>query len=153
MGREGSGDIRREVEMMRRSPWNRIILAPILAGVLVAAAGLDSRQAAWAGADDLFGDSQGHPPQFIGIVRDVKSFKPIPGARVTAGIPNHGAGVTTYSDAEGRFRIEGFNEDTKLDTVEIHCSKPGFKVVNTIRRKISSDPQAPIEVECLNEPG
>ena len=111
------------------------------------------QQPAWAGADDLFGDGQGHPPQFIGIVRDIKSFKPIPGALVFAGITGQGAGTTTYSDAEGRFRIEGFSEDTNRDTVVIRCSKPGFKVVNTIRRKISPDPQAPIEIECLNEPG
>lgn len=110
-------------------------------------------QPAWAGADDLFGDGQGHPPQFIGIVRDIKSFKPIPGALVFAGIAGQGAGVTTYSDAEGRFRIEGFSEETNRDTVEIRCSKPGFKAVNTIRRKISPDPQAPVEIECLQQPG
>lgn len=127
----------------------------ILAAVTVSAgigAGVGLRSFAWAGADDLFGDNQGHPPQFIGIVRDVKTFKPIPGARVTAAVAGHGAGVTTYSDGEGRFRIEGFNPETKLETVDIQCTKPGFKSVNTIRRKISSDPQAPIEVECLNEP-
>ena len=112
------------------------------------------QQPAWAGADDLFGDGQGHPPQFIGIVRDIKSFKPIVGARVFATVKGgQGAGVTTYSDAEGRFRIEGFAEDTNRDTVVIECTKPGFKVVNTIRRKISPDPQAPIEIECLQEPG
>lgn len=112
-------------------------------------------QPAWAGADDLYGDGQGHPPQFIGIVRDIKSFKPIAGARVFAAIKGHaaGVGVTTYSDAEGRFRIEGFADETNRDTVVIECTKPGFKVVNTIRRKLSADPQAPIEIECLNEPG
>jgi hypothetical protein len=119
---------------------------------LALAAEIGSTPVALAGADDLFGDNQGHPPQFIGIVRDVKSFKPIPGARVTAGLPGRSGGITTYSDAEGRFRIEGFNEETDRATVQIECSKLGFKPVNVIRRKLSNDPQTPVEVECLNEP-
>ena len=138
----------------RQRKWNAAAL--LLAGGLAAAVVLapSVQRPAWAGADDLFGDGQGHPPQFVGIVRDIKSFKPIAGARVFATVKDgQGAGVTTYSDAEGRFRIEGFSEDTNRDTVVVECSKPGFKAVNTIRRKLSPDPLAPIEIECLNEPG
>lgn len=136
---------------MRRI-WTLVLFVTAVAASGGLGANIGLHSFAWAGADDLYGDSQGHPPQFIGIVRDIKSFKPIPGARVTAAVAGQGAGVTTYSDGEGRFRIEGFNAETKLDTVQIECTKPGFKVVNTIRRKISNDPQAPIEIECLNEP-
>ena len=134
--------------------WNDAVL--LLAGGLMlgAALAIGGEHRAWAGADDLFGDNQGHPPQFVGIVRDIKSFKPIPGARIFAMVKDgQGQGVTTYSDAEGRFRIEGFSEETNRDTVVVECSKPGFKQVNTIRRRLSSDPLAPIEIECLNEPG
>ncbi len=139
-------------ESMRRA---RAVLLLVFAGILSAGVGIGigARTFAWAGADELFGDGQGHPPDFIGIVRDIKSFKPIPGARVTAAIAGKGAGVTTYSDGEGRFRIEGFSDDTNRDTVQIECTKPGYKVVNVIRRKLSPDPAVPVEVECLNEPG
>lgn len=139
-------------ESMRRA---RAVLLLFLAAILSTGvgAGIGSHTFAWAGADELFGDGQGHPPDFIGVVRDVKNRKPIPGARVTAVIAGHGAGTTTYSDGEGRFRIEGFSDDTNRDTVQIECTKPGYKVVNVIRRKLSPDPAVPVEVECLNEPG
>ena len=104
-----------------------------------------------AGGDDLFGDTLGHPPQFVGIARDIKTFKPIPGVRVIANLKATRAGMVTYSDDEGRFRIEGFVEGFDPNGVEISCAKPGYKAVNVIRRKISRDPAAPIEVECLNE--
>jgi hypothetical protein len=81
-------------DSMRRA---RAVMLLFLAGILSLGVGLGigSRTFAWAGADELFGDSQGHPPDFIGVVRDVKSFKPIAGARVTAAIVGKGAGVTT----------------------------------------------------------
>ena len=135
--------------------WNGAALL-LAGGLMIGFSGvMGAGQYAWAGADDLYGDGQGHPPQFVGIVRDIKSFKPITGARIFAAIKGQdaGIGVTTYSDTEGRFRIEGFSEETDRDTVVVECSKPGFKVVNTIRRRISPDPLAPIEIECLNEPG
>lgn len=142
--------------MKRPQQWKWNMPALLLAGGLALGifVGMGAERRAWAGADDLYGDGQGHPPQFVGIVRDIKSFKPIAGARVFAAVKDgQGAGVTTYSDAEGRFRIEGFSEETNRDTVVVECSKPGFKVVNTIRRRLSADPLAPIEIECLNEPG
>jgi hypothetical protein len=117
------------------------ILAPVL--LVCGASG------ALAGGDDLFGEGQGHPPQVIGIARDVTNFRPIAQVRVTAVFKSQT--YVTSTDAEGRFRIEGFNEfDPKL--VEISCAKPGYKPVNVIRRQISQDPNTPLEVECLNQP-
>jgi len=105
---------------------------------------------ALAGGDDLFGDSQGHPPQIIGIARDVSNFKPIAQARVVATLRSQS--FITMTDAEGRFRIEGFTAfDPKA--VEIACSKSGYTPVNVIRRQISADPNAPLEVECVARPG
>ncbi len=106
-----------------------------------------------AGGDDLYGDTEGHLPQFVGIARDIKTFKPIAGMRVIATLKTTRAGMITYSDDEGRFRIEGFIDGFDADAVEISCAKPGYKPVNVIRRKISGDPAAPVEVECLNERG
>jgi hypothetical protein len=119
--------------------------SPAFAGLLVSPA--------FAGGDDLYGDTEGHLPQFVGIARDVKTFKPIPGMRVIANLKTTRAGMITYSDDEGRFRIEGFVDGFDAGAVDISCTKPGYKPVNVIRRKISADPAAPIEVECLNERG
>lgn len=105
----------------------------------------------WAGGDDLFGDTEGHLPQFIGISRDIKSFKPIEGVRITASFKNQS--LTTLTDAEGRFRIEGFIDGYDADSVQFKCEKTGYTQVNVIRRKISADANAPVEVECLNQPG
>lgn len=119
-----------------------------LTGLVLALMCADAR----AGGDDLYGESGGHPPQFVGIARDIKSFKPIPQMRITAALKGSGQFFVTQSDAEGRFRIEGFSDDFNPENVQFTCDKPGYKTVNVIRRKISPDPKAPVEVECLNQP-
>jgi len=104
--------------------------------------------AAWAGGDDLYGDTEGHLPQFIGIARDIKSFKPIDGVRVVATFKSQM--LVTLTDAEGRFRIEGFIDGFDPEAVQIKCEKTGYTPVNVIRRKVSAD--APVEIECLSQP-
>ena len=87
----------------------------------------------------------------FGISRDIKSFKPIEGVRITATFKNQT--LMTLTDAEGRFRIEGFIDGYDADAVQFKCEKTGYTQINVIRRKISADANAPVEVECLNQPG
>ena len=131
--------------MVIRNRWARLATAVSLACCLGAE---DAR----SGGDDLYGDTAGHLPQFIGIARDVKSFKPMEGVRVVASRKGSGQFFTTSTDSEGRFRIEGFPEGFDPETIEFTCTKTGYKQVNVIRRKISSDAGAPVEVECLSQP-
>ncbi len=105
-------------------------------------------QGAQAGGDDLYGDTEGHLPQFIGIARDIKSFKTIDSMRVVAIFKSQM--LVTQTDAEGRFRIEGFIDGFDPEAVQIKCEKAGYTPVNVIRRKVS--PEAPIEIECLSQP-
>ncbi len=131
--------------MQIRNRWVRLAVLVVLAACL---GGEEAR----SGGDDLFGDGDGHLPQFVGIARDIKSFKPISGVKVVAMRKTSGQFFTTSTDAEGRFRIEGFPEGFDPDAIEFTCTKDGYKQVNVIRRKISTDPNAPVEIECLSQP-
>lgn len=124
----------------------------VLPAVIVALAACLGAEDARSGGDDLFGDGEGHLPQFVGIARDIKTFKPIPNVKVVAARKPSGQFFVTTTDAEGRFRIEGFPEDVDRDSIEFACTKDGYKQVNVIRRKISADPNAPVEIECLSQP-
>jgi hypothetical protein len=131
--------------MVIRNRWARLAVAAALVSCLGAE---DVR----AGGDDLYGDTEGHLPQFIGIARDIKSFKPMAGVRIVATRKGSGQFFTTSTDAEGRFRIEGFPEGFDPNSIEFTCTKAGYKQVNVIRRKVSSAADAPTEIECLSQP-
>lgn len=132
--------------MMRHKSFRWLVLSSV--SVLLAMPPLDRAR---AGGEDLYGDAAGHPPQFVGIARDIKSLRPVAGVFVTAILKDTNHQASTFSDEEGRFRIEGFPEGFNSDAVDFTCTKAGYKAVKTLRRKISSDPKAPIEIECLNE--
>ncbi|MEA3023190.1 MAG: hypothetical protein QOK01_2042, partial [Alphaproteobacteria bacterium] len=50
---------------------------------------------------------------------------------------------------QGHFRIAGFGKDIDPGTVEITCSKEGYKLQRAARRRLSNDPGSPVEVDCL----
>lgn len=90
--------------------------------------------------------------QFIGIARDFKTFKPIDAVEVKATYGDQV--ITTTTDAEGRFRIEGFSgEDYDPNHVTIACAKPGYKAFTVIRRNISPDSKTPGEIDCISQRG
>lgn len=133
--------------MKRRLPGfiSRLVVLAIASLLLTAPNGV------FAGGDDLFGDGAGHPPQFVGIARDIKTMKPVSGVFVVATLKDSNFRASTFADDEGRFRIEGFPDGFNPEAVEFTCSKTGYKMLKTIRRKISPDPKAPLEIECLTE--
>ncbi len=101
-----------------------------------------------AGEGELFTEINANS-QFIGIARDFKTFKPIDGVEVKA---TYGTQVlTTSTDAEGRFRIEGFTgDDYDPNHVTLACAKQGYKTFTVIRRNISPDSKTPGEIECVS---
>ena len=103
-----------------------------------------------AGLDGMDEDDDRGSP-FFGEVKDVKSGQNVEDARVVAELSSGGAALVTRSDAEGRYRIAGFGKDINPDDVIIACSKEGYKSLDTIRNRLSDDPNAPIEVDCLLE--
>ena len=105
---------------------------------------------AWAGGSGLDeqDDADAGTP-FFGFVKNVSLGGTIPDAKVVAEIKGGNASLVTRADAQGHYRITGFGKDVDPNTVEVSCSVAGYKLDKAIRRKLSNDPGAPIEVDCL----
>ncbi len=107
---------------------------------------------AWAGGSGLDeqDDAADAGTPFFGFVKDLDARgKGIADAKVTAEIKGGNASLITRADAQGHYRLAGFGKDVNPDTVEITCSVDGYKLDRTPRRKLSNDPGAPVEVDCL----
>jgi len=107
--------------------------------------------AAWAGGSGLDeqDDADAGTP-FFGFVKDLDARgRGIADAKVVAEIKGGNASLVTRADAQGHYRITGFGKDVDPNTVEVTCSVAGYKLDKAIRRKLSNDPGAPIEVDCL----
>jgi hypothetical protein len=106
---------------------------------------------AWAGGtglDEHDEDEAGTP--FFGFAKDLDARgKGIADTKVVAEIKGGNASLVTRTDAQGHFRIAGFGKDIDPNTVEITCSKEGYKLQRAARRRLSSDPGSPVEVDCL----
>ncbi len=128
--------------LFRRS----LVAASLAAGLSLALAG-----GAWAGGtglDERDEDEAGTP--FFGFAKDLDAKgKGIADTKVVAEIKGGNASLVTRTDAQGHFRIAGFGKDIDPNTVEITCSKEGYKLQRAARRRLSSDPGSPVEVDCL----
>jgi hypothetical protein len=86
---------------------------------------------------------------FFGEVRDVAGLSPVEGARVKVAIAGTRMFLVVLTDAEGRFRLEGFGRDVPAEKIEVTCDKSGYRTVEANRRQIGRHAASPIEVECL----
>lgn len=86
---------------------------------------------------------------FFGEARDIKSGNSIGGTRVVAELHTGGTSLVTRTDTTGHYRIDGFGKEINPDDVKISCSKDGFKLVDVVRNRLSQEPGAPVEVDCL----
>jgi hypothetical protein len=118
---------------------------------LIALVTLGVAPCAWAGGTGLDDDDDtetGTP--FFGFVKDLDARgKGLADAKVVAEIKGGNASLVTRADAQGHYRIAGFGKDVDPATIEITCTKDGYKLERSVRRKLSNDPNAPIEVDCL----
>jgi hypothetical protein len=125
--------------------FRRGLMAASLAATLAVSGG------AWAGGtglDERDEDEAGTP--FFGFAKDLDARgKGIADTKVVAEIKGGNASLVTRTDAQGHFRIAGFGKDIDPSTVEITCSKEGYKLQRAARRRLSSDPGSPVEVDCL----
>ena len=106
---------------------------------------------AWAGGTGLDeqDDEQAGTP-FFGFAKDLDARgRGLPDTKVTAELKGGNASLVTRTDAQGHFRIAGFGKDVDPNQVEITCTREGYKMQRAARRKLSNDPGAPIEVDCL----
>jgi hypothetical protein len=86
---------------------------------------------------------------FFGFIKNLTLGGTIPDAKVVASLKGGNTSFVIRGDKSGHFRFTGFAKDVDPDKVEIVCSVDGYKLARTVRRKLSSDPGAPIEVDCL----
>jgi len=115
-----------------------VALALGAGGALAGGSGLDEQDDADAGTP------------FFGFVKDLDARgKGIADAKVTAEIKGSNASLITRADAQGHYRLAGFGKDVNPDNVQISCAVDGYKLDRTPRRKLSNDPGAPVEVDCL----
>jgi len=125
-------------------------LAPalIVALALTLALGAGGAFAGGSGLDEQDDADAGTP--FFGFVKDLDARgKGIADAKVTAEIKGSNAALITRADAQGHYRLAGFGKDVNPDNVAITCTVDGYKLDRTPRRKLSNDPGAPVEVDCL----
>ena len=122
----------------------------IAAGVALALtlAGSGRVQAGGSGLDEPDDTDVGTP--FFGIVKDLDNRgRAIADAKVTASLKGGNTSFVMRADAQGHFKFTGFAKDVDPNTVEIACAVDGYKLERTVRRKLSNDPGAPVEVDCL----
>lgn len=98
-------------------------------------------------------DSHEQGAPFFGEAKDVTSMKPVQGA-VIKGLLTTGRGVpiSVNTNVDGRFKLPGFGKGIDPGNVEITCTKQGYRTLDVIRRRISGDADAPVEIECLLDP-
>ena len=126
-----------------------IMLAPVLA--LTICTTCVTAPAMAGDADHEITDDHEDGTSFFGEAKDIAGMKPIGAVRVRTQIKGTMRFLTGQTDDEGRFKIRGLGPDIDADTVDVLCEKTGYRVIDTIRRRLSSDPHAPVEVECLME--
>ena len=129
---------------MTRAPG----FACLAASVAVLFAALPSAWAGGSGLDEPDDADVGTP--FFGIVKDLDNRgRAIPDAKVVASLKGGNTSFVMRADAQGHFKFTGFAKDVDPNTVEISCAVDGYTLERTVRRKLSSDPGAPVEVDCL----
>jgi hypothetical protein len=98
-------------------------------------------------------DSHEHGAPFFGEAKDVSSMKPVQGAVIKGKLATgRGAPKLVNTNSEGRFKMPGFGPGIDPATIEITCAKQGYKTLDVIRRRVGSDADAPVEIECLLDP-
>jgi len=110
--------------------------------------GLGGAGAGGSGLDEEDNHDEGTP--FFGFVKDLDAGgKALPDAKVTAEIKGGTASFVMRADAQGHFRFSGFDKSIDPNNVEISCSREGYRLERTVRRRLSKDAGGPVEVDCL----
>jgi hypothetical protein len=108
---------------------------------------------AWAGgAPDEEADQQIPSKAFVGFVKDTGG-NVVADAKVVASYKSGTIELVTHTDATGHYRIPGFSNDANADSVDIACSKAGYRQAETRKRRATSTALGvPVEVDCVLAP-
>ncbi len=88
-------------------------------------------------------------PSFFGYVKD-KSGDAVDDAKITVSVKNLNSTMILRTDSQGHFMVRGFDKSIDPATIDIACSKDGFKEVANVRVPQQAV-SAPIEVDCILE--
>ncbi|MDF2115637.1 carboxypeptidase-like regulatory domain-containing protein [Roseiarcaceae bacterium H3SJ34-1] len=89
--------------------------------------------------------------RIFGDVRDVNGYMPLEGARIQVRVKGTAPAMIAITDAEGRFKFQDVPANVDPDALKITCSLEGYRLLNLARRKLRTNVDAPIQVECLLE--
>jgi hypothetical protein len=104
------------------------------------------------GMPDEEADQQMPSKAIVGFVKD-PGGNLLGDAKVIVSFKSGTTELITRSDATGHFRIPGFSKDADADSVEVSCSKGGYRQTATLkRRSVASSATTPIEVDCVLSP-
>ena len=98
----------------------------------------------WHSADPAAGQP------YFGFVKDTKG-RAIVGAAVSATTAS-GSTFVVQTDNQGHYRVPGFTKAVDPKTVAISCAKTGYKLMARDRRTLRTNPNAPVEVNCVMAP-
>ena len=126
--------------------WNPAIARVLLFSFAVIFAAAKS----WGGEALSERDELDNGSSFFGEAKEVRSLHSIQKVQVKAELGQRR--ISTYTNAEGHFKIPGFGKETVADNVTITCTKEGYRTLDVSRRRMSAAADAPIEIECLLEP-
>jgi hypothetical protein len=101
------------------------------------------------GTPDELADQEMPSKAIVGFVKD-ESGNTVADAKVVVTFKAGNTEVITHCDATGHFRLPGFNKDVTADSVELTCSKDGYRQTASLkRRSADASTTAPIEVDCV----
>ena len=95
-------------------------------------------------------DELDNGPSFFGEAKEVRSLRSIQKVQVKAELGQRR--ISTYTNAEGHFKIPSFGEEAVVDNGTVTCAKEGYRTLDVSRRRMSAAADAPVEIECLLEP-
>lgn len=130
---------------MKRKPGPRSLSA-MFVGLALCGAPFAAMAGGGPGDETSRQDTGTH---FFGEAKDVKGFAPLEGVRVKVAIVGTRQYLVVLTDADGKFRLEGFGKDLSADKVDVTCAKDGYRQVEALRRHVSRSISSPIVVECL----
>ena len=88
---------------------------------------------------------------FFGEAKESGSLRSLENVQIKAELGARRIMVQT--NVEGRFKLHpNFGKEVLSDSITISCAKDGYSTLDVSRRRMSSAPDAPVEVDCLLEP-
>jgi hypothetical protein len=116
---------------------------------LVAVLALGVSPARSGGMPDEEADQLMPSKAIVGFVKDAAGDT-VADAKVVVTFKAGNTDLIARSDATGHFRIPGFSKDATADSIDMACSKSGYRQSAVLKRRpAAASAIAPIEIDCV----